>query len=75
MIKIAIDLGSTMTKIYRADTNNGIVLAEPSCVAVVGDGEDEKVKAVGKEAKNLIGRIGFKDWYQTETHYFFKIDF
>ena len=56
MVKIAIDLGSTMTKIYRADTNNGIVLAEPSCVAVVGDGEDEKVKAVGKEAKNLIGR-------------------
>ena len=26
-------------------------------------------------SKNLIGRIGFKDWYQTETHYFFKIDF
>ena len=56
MIKIAIDLGSTMTKIYRADTNNGIVLAEPSCVAIAGEGEEEKIKAVGKEAKNLIGR-------------------
>ena len=53
MIKLAIDLGSSMTKIYRADTNNGVVLAEPSCVAVVG--EDE-VKAIGKDAKNLIGK-------------------
>ncbi len=53
MIKLAIDLGSSMTKIYRADTNSGIVLAEPSCVAVGVDGE---VKAIGKEAKNLIGK-------------------
>ena len=27
MIKLAIDLGSSMTKIYRADTNSGVVLA------------------------------------------------
>ncbi|MBE5747723.1 MAG: hypothetical protein E7352_06100 [Clostridiales bacterium] len=54
MIKLAIDLGSSMTKIYRADTNSGVVLAEPSCVAVVGN--DETVKAIGKEAKNLIGK-------------------
>ncbi len=54
MVKLAIDLGSSMTKIYRADTNSGIVLAEPSCVAVVG--EDQTVKAVGKDAKNLIGK-------------------
>lgn len=54
MWKLAIDLGSSMTKIYRADTSSGIVLAEPSCVAVVG--EDKDVKAVGKEAKNLIGK-------------------
>ena len=53
MIKLAIDLGSTMTKIYRADTNSGIVLAEPSCVAV---GEDGEIKAIGKAAKNLIGK-------------------
>ena len=39
MIKLAIDLGSSMTKIYRADTNSGIVLAEPSCVAVSAVGE------------------------------------
>lgn len=54
MMKLAIDLGSSMTKIYRADTNNGVVLAEPSCVAIVGDSQE--VKAVGKEAKNLIGK-------------------
>ncbi len=53
MIKLAIDLGSSMTKIYRADTNSGVILAEPSCVAVGVDGE---IKAIGKEAKNLIGK-------------------
>lgn len=55
MIKLAIDLGSSMTKIYRADTNSGIVLAEPSCVAVSG-GADGEVRAIGKEAKGLIGK-------------------
>ena len=54
MIKFAIDLGTSMTKIYRADTNSGIVLAEPSCVAISADGE--KIKAIGKAAKNLIGK-------------------
>ena len=53
MIKLAIDMGSSMTKIYRADTNNGVVLAEPSCVAVGADGV---IKAIGKEAKNLMGK-------------------
>lgn len=54
MWKLAIDFGSSMTKIYRADTSNGVVLAEPSCVAVYG--ADKEIKAVGKEAKNLIGK-------------------
>ncbi len=54
MWKLAIDLGSSMTKIYRADTSSGVVLAEPSCVAVAG--VDREVKAIGKEAKNLIGK-------------------
>lgn len=54
MIKFAIDLGTSMTKIYRADTNSGVVLAEPSCVAISADGE--KIKAIGKSAKNLIGK-------------------
>lgn len=54
MWKLAIDLGSSMTKIYRADTSSGIVLAEPSCVAVAG--AEKEVKAIGKDAKNLIGK-------------------
>ena len=54
MIKLAIDLGSSMTKIYRADTSNGIVLVEPSCVAVTG--EDREIRAIGKQAKKLIGK-------------------
>ncbi len=54
MIKLAIDLGSSVTKIYRADTNSGIVLAEPSCVAVTANAEE--IRAIGKEAKNLIGK-------------------
>ena len=54
MWKLSIDLGSTMTKIYRADTSSGVVLAEPSCVAVAG--EDREIKAIGKDAKNLIGK-------------------
>lgn len=53
MIKIAIDLGSSVTKIFRADAGNGIVLTEPSCVAVSANGE---VKAVGKDAKRLVGK-------------------
>ncbi len=60
MWKLAIDLGSSMTKFYRADTSNGIVLAEPSCVAVAG-GEyafesEREIKAIGKDAKSLIGK-------------------
>ena len=54
MWKLSIDLGSSMTKIYRADTNSGVVLAEPSCVAVAGEGQE--IKAIGKDAKNLIGK-------------------
>ena len=54
MIKLAIDLGSSVTKIYRADASNGIVLAEPSCVAV--SGAEREIKAIGKDAKKLVGK-------------------
>ncbi len=54
MWKLAIDMGSSVTKIYRADTNSGIVLVEPSCLAV--SGVEENVRALGKDAKNLIGK-------------------
>ena len=54
MWKLAIDMGSSMTKIYRADTSSGVVLAEPSCVAI--SGEDGEIKAIGKDAKGLLGK-------------------
>ncbi len=56
MIKLSIDLGSSVTKICRADTNGGVLLAEPSCVAVVSKGEEEQIRAIGKEAKSLLGK-------------------
>ena len=54
MIKLAIDLGSSGTKIYRADAGSGVVLAEPSCVAV--SGVNREIKAIGKDAKKLVGK-------------------
>lgn len=52
MIKLAIDLGSSVTKIFKI--GSGIVLAEPSCVAVASS--SNAVKAIGEEAKRLIGK-------------------
>ena len=52
MIKLAIDLGSSVTKIFKI--GSGIVLAEPSCVAVASG--TNTVKAIGEEAKQLIGK-------------------
>ena len=52
MIKLAIDLGSSVTKIFKI--GSGIVLAEPSCVAVATG--SSAVKAIGEDAKQLIGK-------------------
>lgn len=52
MIKLAIDLGSSVTKIFKI--GSGVVLAEPSCVAV--STAHGGVKAIGEEAKRLIGK-------------------
>ncbi len=52
MIKIAIDMGSSTTKIYRI--GSGIVLSEASCVAI--NIETGKIKAIGDAAKQLFGK-------------------
>lgn len=52
MLKIAIDLGTSTTKIYKI--GSGIVLSEPSCVAV--NAETQQVKAIGNDAKLLVGK-------------------
>src|ERR1035437_8287487 len=50
--RIGIDLGTANTLVYVA--GEGIVLNEPTVVAVTV--EDNRVVAVGKEAKDMLGR-------------------
>ena len=49
---LSIDLGTANTLIYAR--GRGIVLNEPSVVAI--SAKDGKVKAVGIEARNMLGR-------------------
>ena len=51
---IGIDLGTTSSLVYS--TGKGITLKEPSVVAY--DKDTEKIKAVGEEARQMIGRAG-----------------
>ena len=52
---LAIDLGTANTVVYAK--GKGIVVSEPSVVAVVKDGRGpDKVRAVGEEAKEMLGR-------------------
>lgn len=52
MIKLAIDFGTAVTKIYKL--GSGIVLAEATCVTVQKD--TEEIRAFGNEAKRLLGK-------------------
>jgi rod shape-determining protein MreB len=49
---MAVDLGTANTLVYVR--GRGIVLSEPSVVAI--DSQDERVHAVGAEAKRMLGR-------------------
>lgn len=51
---LAIDLGTANTVLYVK--GKGIVLREPSVVAVRQDGSRSRVLAVGEEAKQMLGR-------------------
>lgn len=51
---ISIDLGTANTLIYVRD--QGIVLNEPSVVALRQEGGEKRVAAVGLEAKRMLGR-------------------
>ena len=52
---IGLELGSTTTCIYKA--GNGIVLKEPSLIAMPTNLKIKDVKAIGSDAKRLIGRV------------------
>ena len=51
---LSIDLGTANTLIYVRD--KGIVLNEPSVVAIRSEGGQRRVAAVGLEAKRMLGR-------------------
>ena len=55
---LAIDLGTANTLIYVR--NAGIILDEPSVVAIRHDGHSgskKSIQAVGKEAKQMLGKV------------------
>lgn len=52
MLKLAIDFGTSVTKIYQI--GSGIVLAEATCVTV--QKETGEIRAFGNEAKRLLGK-------------------
>ena len=51
---LAIDLGTANTLIYLK--GKGIILTEPSVVAIKEDGRLKRVIAIGEEAKRMIGK-------------------
>ena len=51
---MAIDLGTANTLVVLK--KQGVVLNEPSVVAVISDGNKKSVLAVGDEAKTMLGR-------------------
>jgi len=51
--KIAIDFDSANTNIYKV--GSGLVLSEPT-VCAVSSGEKYRLKAIGEDAKKLIGK-------------------
>jgi rod shape-determining protein MreB len=51
---LAIDLGTANTLIYLK--GKGIILSEPSVVAIQEDGRFKRVLAVGDEAKRMLGK-------------------
>jgi rod shape-determining protein MreB and related proteins len=52
---LAIDLGTANTRVYGR--GRGVVTSEPSVVAVQADSRGiDRVRAVGKEAKSMLGR-------------------
>ena len=51
---MAIDLGTANTLVYVK--GRGIVLNEPSVVAIINKGGKSQVLAVGNEAKMMLGR-------------------
>lgn len=53
-MEIALDIGTSYTSIYLS--GQGIVLREPSVVAFLGDPKQRRVRAVGNDAMEMLGK-------------------
>lgn len=53
-VLLSMNMGTSTTAIYK--TGEGVVLLEPSLVAVSGTGKNKVIKAVGAGAKKMLGR-------------------
>lgn len=53
-MEIAVDIGTSYTSIYLS--GSGLVLREPTVVAYTGDKEKRKVRAVGNQAVDMLGK-------------------
>jgi len=51
---LGMKIGSTNTSIYKS--GNGLVLREPSLIAMASNLKIKDVKAIGNDAKQLIGK-------------------
>lgn len=58
MFNYAIEMGSSNTVIYRV--GYGVVLKEPTLIAVERDGDKTVIKGVGHKAKKLLGKTSSK---------------
>lgn len=58
MFNYAIEMGSSNTVIYRV--GYGVVLKEPTLIAIEHDGEKTTIKGVGHKARKLLGKTNSK---------------
>lgn len=53
-LEIALEIGTSYTSVYLS--GQGIVLREPSVVAFLGDPRQKRVRAVGNQAMEMLGK-------------------
>lgn len=58
MFNYAIEMGSSNTVIYRV--GYGVVLKEPTLIAIEHDGDKTTIKGIGNKAKKLLGKTSSK---------------
>ncbi len=54
VLEIALEIGTSFTSVFLS--GNGIVLREPTVIAFFGDPKNKKIRAVGQEAYDMLGK-------------------